>query len=232
MDATLDTGLTFAAACRSTALACLMDERNACPRIAPVTGENLGDLDGLFSRGDPRWCQCAYFRRSSGDWSTSSPAENRVVLASVVAAAADAGRSAGLIAYRDGEPVGWVSFGPRAEFARLEASRLLARVDDKPVWSIVCFVVSAKARRQGIARSLLAAAVDYAREHGVRLLEAYPVDTGTNPTTSAALYKGTLSMFEQAGFRTVAVRQFNRATPKRPIVRKALRPKRSAPPVT
>jgi GNAT superfamily N-acetyltransferase len=127
-----------------------------------------------------------------------------------------------LIGYRDGEPIGWVSLGPRDDYARLKHSRVLAPVDEKPVWSIVCFVVARTARRQGVANALLEAAIIYAREHGARLLEAYPVDTSGARISSANVYKGTLSMFERAGFEVAARRQANRAAPVRPIVRREL----------
>ncbi len=76
---------------------------------------------------------------------------------------------------------------------------MLAPVDARPVWSIVCFVVGRAARGQGVATALLAAAVAYARDHGATMLEAYPVDTGGGRVPSANVYHGTLSMFERAG---------------------------------
>ena len=87
-----------------------------------------------------------------------------------------------------------------------------------PVWSIVCFVVGRRSRGRGVARALLAAGVDYAREHGASLLEAYPVDLGDAGAAAANLYPGTLPMFERAGFRVVARRQWNRSAV-HPIVR-------------
>ena len=72
--------------------------------------------------------------------------------------------------------VGWVSVGPRGDYERLAHSRVLAPVDDKPVWSIVCFVVGRQARGQGVATALLDAAIDYARDHGATTLEAYPIE--------------------------------------------------------
>ena len=132
----------------------------------------------------------------------------------------------GLVAYRGGEAVGWVSLAPREEFERLEHSTLLARVDERPVWSIVCFVVGRRARGRGVAETMLAAAVDYARDHGATLLEAYPVDTAGGRVPSANAYHGTLGMFERAGFTVVDRRQFNASSPVRPIVRRAIRARR------
>ena len=139
--------------------------------IHPLTRDRLPDLATLFNQGgDPKWCWCAYYRLRSVDFSSGSAQRNRGVLEGAVETTADERRNPGLVAYRDGEAVGWVSVGPRDDYERLQHSKVLAPVDDKPVWSIVCFVVARKARGQGVATALLDAAVDYAREHGATLL--------------------------------------------------------------
>jgi GNAT superfamily N-acetyltransferase len=106
----------------------------------------------------------------------------------------------------------------------LTHSAVLVPIDDAPVWSIVCFVVGRRSRGHGVATALLAAAIDYARGHGATMLEAYPVDVADGKrVASANVYRGTLSMFERAGFQVVARRQWNTASPVRPIVRLDLR---------
>ncbi len=199
-------------------------------RILPLTKARLPDLAALFGQGgDPKWCWCAYFRGRGMSWSNSTPAANRGVLEKAVRNNARERRAPGLVAYREGEAVGWVSLAPREDFERLEHSTLLGRVDDRPVWSIVCFVVARRARGQGVAEAMLSAAVDYARDHGATLLEAYPVDTsGGQRVSAASAYHGTLGMFERAGFSVVERRQFNATAPVRPIVRRAIRKRRGA----
>ncbi len=135
---------------------------------------------------------------------------------------APAGRAPGLVAYRGDEAVGWVSLGPREDYDRIVHSSVLAPIDDRPVWSIVCFVVGRRARRQGVAAAMLEAAVGYAAEHGATLVEAYPADTSAGRIPSANAYHGTLSMFKKAGFAEVARRRANKASPERPIVRREL----------
>ena len=90
-----------------------------------------------------------------------------------------AGREPGLLAYDDGEPVGWVSLGPREEFAALLRSPQYRPRDGggDAVWSLVCFTVDRNAQRQGVARALLAAAMKHAFAHGASSLEAYPHKT-------------------------------------------------------
>ena len=100
---------------------------------------------------------------------------------------------------------------------------MLAPIDDRPVWSIVCFVVGRRARGTGVASALLEAAVAYARVHGATILEAYPVEIGGGRIPSANAYMGTLGMFERAGFTVAERRQWNRATAVRPIVRRRIR---------
>jgi GNAT superfamily N-acetyltransferase len=87
----------------------------------------------------------------------------------------------------------------------------------------VCFVVSRKARGQGVAASMLAAAIDFARAHRATTLEAYPVDATDGRVPAASAFHGTLAMFERAGFTVVERRQWKPTTPVRPIVRLDLR---------
>ncbi len=197
--------------------------------IHPLTPKRLPDLASLFDQGgDPKWCWCSFFRLRNVDFAGATPASNRRVLEKAVSTTARERRAPGLIAYRGGEVVGWVSLGPRDDYERLKHSRILAPVDDKPVWSIVCFVVGRKARGQGVARAMLDAAVQYAREHGATLLEAYPVETEGQKVPAAHAYKGTVSMFEHAGFEVVERRKHNRSSPVRPIVRRRIRRRRVA----
>ena len=192
--------------------------------IHPLTPDRLPDLAALFGQGgDPKWCWCSFFRVRNADFAHATADTNRKVLERAVDTTAADGRNPGLVVYRDGEPIGWVSVGPRDDYERLKHSKVLAPIDDKPVWSIVCFVVSRKARNQGVARALLDAAVDYARQHGATLLEAYPVDTDGERVPAAHAFKGTVGMFERAGFEVVERRQFNRTSPIRPIVRRRVR---------
>jgi GNAT superfamily N-acetyltransferase len=132
------------------------------------------------------------------------------------------GHPPGLVAMREGRAVGWVSLGPREGFERLTSSRALAPVDQRPVWSIVCFVVSRSARGAGVARVMLDAAVTYAQQHGAILVEGYPVDTSEGRVPSANVYRGTLSMFEGAGFSVAATRLAPGAKTPRIIVRREL----------
>ena len=125
----------------------------------------------------------------------------------------EAGRPPGLIGYKDKVPVGWVSIAPREEYARLARSPVMRPIDDQPVWSVICFVVPAEYRGQGVAEALLAGAVAYAKNQGAKLIEAYPVDRPTR-SKDDFMWFGAKSMYDKAGFSEVARRK-----PQRPMVR-------------
>lgn len=108
----------------------------------------------------------------------------------------------GVLTYRDGEPVGWCSVGPRAEIPLLAASKLIRPVDEVQVWSIICIVVRSGHRRQGVTTHLLEGAVKYAASRGAPAVEAHPVDPPGRMDTTMA-FVGTKAMFELAGFRVI-----------------------------
>jgi GNAT superfamily N-acetyltransferase len=130
----------------------------------------------------------------------------------------DRGVVPGVIGYEDGVPVAWVSLGPREDYAKLRRSPIMKAVDEKPVWSVVCFFVAPEARGRGLAFRMLTAAEDYARSCGARLLEAYPVDRAERGDADAMFF-GAKSMYDRAGFDEVARRKATR-----PVVRRNLRP--------
>jgi GNAT superfamily N-acetyltransferase len=120
----------------------------------------------------------------------------------------------GLLAYAGGEAIGWCALGPRDRYSRLTRSKILAPVDEKPVWSVTCFFVRRDWRRKGVTVALLKEAARWVGRQGGRLLEGYPTDTDkTEP--GAFVHHGLMSAFTQAGFREVA-----RRSPRRPIVRR------------
>ena len=188
--------------------------------VHPLTKRRWPDLVELFGRRGAsiaRGCWCMYYRKTGGSGVGPGDA-NRKALRALV----DRGRVPGLIGYRDGRPVGWISLAPREEYAKLRRSPVMKQVDDRPVWSIVCFFVDAGERGKGVSEALLRAGIDYARSKGATLLEAYPVDKA-EPSHSDFMWFGAKRMFDRAGFKEVARRKQTR-----PVVRKAIRPRASS----
>jgi GNAT superfamily N-acetyltransferase len=184
----------------------------------PLTADNWSDLEELFGRPGGsivRSCWCMYYRRSGG---IGDVAQNKVALRALAGSPC----TPGLVGYLDGSPVGWVSLGPREDYAKLRRSPVMKPVDDIAVWSVICFFVDKAHRGQGIQRKLLTAAIDHARAHDVRTLEAYPVDK-VERSHDDFMFFGSRSLYERAGFREVV-----RRSPTRVVMRRGLRPRRGA----
>jgi len=162
----------------------------------PVTPERWPDLEALFGEhGAYGGCWCMWWRLKRSEFAKQIGQGNKEALKRIV----EAGEVPGLLAYAHGEPVAWCSVAPRETFPALERSRTLKRVDGKPVWAIVCFFVARSARRKGVMLRLLRAAAEYARSHGARIVEGYPVEP-TRTLSGASGFTGVVPTFRQAGF--------------------------------
>jgi len=189
---------------------------NGSLTIRPLTPSRWKDVEALFNAKGcsvARGCWCMFYRRSGPGAAVPNgmtrAQRNRAELKALV----DGGTPPGLIGYRGTTPVGWVSLGPREDFAKLKRSQVMKPVDAKPVWSIICFVVPQEFRGQGVARALLDGAITYAKKRGATLLEAYPVDRAARGRDDS-MWFGAKSMYDAAGFDEVARRK-----PQRPVVR-------------
>ncbi len=181
--------------------------------VHPLTPDRWPDLEKLFGpSGAYGGCWCMWFRLRRSQNDKQSGRQRKEGLRKLV----DSGEPPGLLAYVEGEPVAWVSLAPRQQFAHLEHSRKLRRVDDQPVWSIVCFVVDKRYRRRGLMAKMLSAAIDYARRHGARIVEGYPVEPAEKLAGYEA-YTGIASAFRKLGFVEVA-----RASERQLIMRREL----------
>jgi GNAT superfamily N-acetyltransferase len=162
----------------------------------PVTQETLTDLERFSeAHGKFRYCSCMRWRMTSTEYQKSTNEERVGALENLVHQKAPVG----IFAYADGEPIGWCSIAPRETYAALERYKALPRLDNEPVWSIVCFFIDRHYRKQGVTLGLLKAAVEYAKSLGARIIEGYPV----SPNAKLYTYMGSPSAFKKAGFQDV-----------------------------
>jgi len=177
----------------------------------PLTPDRWPDLEKLFGpRGATGGCWCMWWRLKRSEFDQNRGEGNRKAMHAIV----DSGEIPGILAYSGDEPAGWCAIAPRDSFPTLERSRTLKRVDDQPVWSVVCFFTARRHRRRGLMVYLLKAAVDYARRRGAQIVEGYPYDPASGKSADPFVYTGLSSAFLKAGFVEVA-----RPTPTRAIMR-------------
>lgn len=182
--------------------------------IRPLTPDRWSDLEELFGdRGACGGCWCMWWRLAGKEFDAGKGEGNRRAMRGIV----DSGRVPGILAYRDGRPVGWCSVAPRNEFPRLSRSRLLRPVDEQEVWSVVCLFVARAARRSGVAVYLLEGAVEYVQRRGGRIVEGYAVEPRKDRVPDVFAYHGPASAFLAAGFEEV-----DRRSPTRPIMRRVI----------
>jgi GNAT superfamily N-acetyltransferase len=175
-----------------------------CVEFHPVTEERLPDLEQFSCQhGKFRYCSCMRWRMTSTDYKRSTKDERVAALEGLVLQ----GTSIGILAYVNGEPVGWCSIAPRESYEALERYRALPRIDDQPVWAVVCFFVDRRFRRQGVTLDLLRAAVKHAQTQGAIIVEGYPVEPDSNLYT----YMGSPAAFHRAGFRDVTPKGYARS---------------------
>ncbi|MBC8478137.1 GNAT family N-acetyltransferase [bacterium] len=151
-----------------------------------------------------------WFRISNRDFKAGKGEGNRLEMQRLV----ESGKAPGILAYREGAPVGWCAVAPREEYSRLQNSRILKPVDDLPVWSIVCLFIDKANRGDGVAVGLLQAAVAFVRDRGGEIVEGYAVEPKNEIMPAVFAYHGPASAFLKAGFKEVA-----RRSARRPIMR-------------
>jgi GNAT superfamily N-acetyltransferase len=177
----------------------------------PLTSDRWIDLEKLFDpRGACGGCWCMWWKLSRSQFMKQRGEENKKAFKNIV----DSGNIPGIVAYLKDQPIGWCAVAPREVYPSLERSRLLKRVDDRSVWSVVCFFVAKQFRHKGLMVRLLGAAVDYVKSNDGAILEGYPIESKSGRMPDPFAYTGVSSAFRKAGFREVL-----RRSETRPIMR-------------
>ncbi|MGD8779251.1 MAG: GNAT family N-acetyltransferase [Ignavibacteria bacterium] len=190
-------------------------------KFKELTKSTWNDFEKLFGeRGACGGCWCMYWRLRKKDFEAQKGESNKVVMKDLV----EQKEMIGLIAYLNKEPIGWCSVAPRENFIRLANSRVLKPVDDKPVWSIVCFFIDKEYRKQGYSVELLKGVIEFcqklseaqSRSAGKEavILEGYPTEPYNENIPPAFAWTGLPSAFIKAGFKEIA-----RRSKARPIMR-------------
>ena len=177
----------------------------------PVTQKRWSDFETLFGeKGACGGCWCMWWRLTRKEFERQKGEANRLAMKTIV----ESGEIPGLLAYSEKRPLAWCSVAPRESFPALERSRVLKKIDDRPVWSISCFFINKDFRKKGLSVRILEAAVDYVKQQGGNIVEGYPVEPKQGKTADAFAWTGLASFFKKAGFVECA-----RRSETRPIMR-------------
>lgn len=173
------------------------DLSNPSLEFHPLTKERWADFEDLFgARGAYGGCWCMWWRLTRREFEEGQGEGNREAMHSIVSG----GEVPGILAYEGGKAVGWCSVAPRESYGSLNRSQVLKRIDDEPVWSIVCFYVAKDHRRKGLVQKLIRAAIDYVQSQGGKVVEAYPTIPKGERVPPVSSYMGFPSMYERVGF--------------------------------
>jgi len=180
-------------------------------KFFPVTNERWKDFEKLFGeKGVCAGCWCMYWRLKQSVLNAQKGNGNKRAMKKIIGS----DKIPGILAYSEGEPIGWCSVARREDFSRLDNSRILKPIDEKSVWSVVCFFIHKDHRKMGLSIALLNAAKKYVTSSGGIILEGYPIEPRKDKMPDAFAWTGISAAFQSAGFKEVA-----RRSETRPIMR-------------
>jgi GNAT superfamily N-acetyltransferase len=192
--------------------------------VVPANEASWNDLKTIFgTRGEASVCQCQRYKLQPRESFGKVPVAVRAdrLRRQTRCGHQDSRTTSGLVAYLDGEPVGWCAVEPRPAYAgllRVYRVPWIGRTEDKAddsVWSVTCLLARAGYRRRGVSYALARAAIDFARARGACALESYPMITRPGEEIAwGELHVGSRSVFAAAGFTEVS-----RPTPRRVVMR-------------
>jgi GNAT superfamily N-acetyltransferase len=173
------------------------DQSSSSFDFHPLTEERWADFEALFgARGAYGGCWCMWWRLTRREFEAGQGEGNQEAMHSIVSG----GEVPGILAYEGGNAVGWCSVAPRETYGSINRSPVLKRIDDKQVWSIVCFYVAKDHRRKGLVQKLIHAAIDYVQSQGGKVVEAYPTIPRGERVPPVSSFMGFPSLYESVGF--------------------------------
>jgi GNAT superfamily N-acetyltransferase len=178
--------------------------------VVPANEASWEELQAIFgTRGASSRCWCQRYKLAPRESFGAFPAEERAHRLREQTECGHPGSdtTSGVVAYLDGEPVGWCAVEPRPAFSGLVRNNRVpweGRDEDRAdesIWAVTCLLTRAGFRKRGIGGALARAAVDFARERGARALEGYAINTKN--VIAEELHVGTERVFADAGLAEV-----------------------------
>lgn len=178
----------------------------------PLSRKNWHLFTELFGeRGACGNCWCMYFRLGKGEFTEGKQDDgNKNAMKQLVWD----DMPTGLLGIYEGRAIGWCAFAPRADYPKLQRSRVHKPIDNEPVWSVTCFFIDKQFRRMGVSVAMLKGLIGYAREQDIAIIEAYPAIPTQESLPDSFAWIGLYRSFEKAGFQIV-----DHTSKSRPMVR-------------
>ena len=177
----------------------------------PLTEDRWAHFEVLFGeKGACGGCWCMWWRLKRSEFEKQKGQKNKESMRQIV----KSGDIPGILAYYNNHPIGWCSVSPREKYPVLSRSRVLKQIDEKPVWSIVCFFIAKSYRKIGLTVKVLEYVVEYCRKQGAKIVEGYPIDPKKPDMPEVFAWTGFVSAFRKVGFKEAA-----RRSETRPIMR-------------
>jgi len=170
-------------------------------RFEPLTRSNWGKFVELFgANGAGANCWCMHFRQHKSEHEEGKEGgRNKDAMKQLVWN----GQPTGFLGFYEDIPIAWCAFSPREDFIRLQKSRVHKPIDNQAVWSIPCTFVAKGFRKVGVSVALLKGLVKYAKQQGIKILEAYPTIPTQEKLPDGFAWIGLYKSFEKAGFEIV-----------------------------
>jgi GNAT superfamily N-acetyltransferase len=160
-----------------------------------VTPQTWGDFEALFEcRGGPKSCWCMVWRATPSEAKTPDGKSRKLAMEKRIAAHT----RVGILGYLDGLPIAWCSIAPRPTYRPLGG---VGDLDDTSVWSLTCLFLKREYRGLDFSAALIKAAINFAKQNGATVVEAYPV----NPNSPSFRFMGFVPAFEKLGFEHVSM---------------------------
>ena len=178
-------------------------------RVEPAEPRHAEGLSLLFgSTGYGCYCRFWHFDGNAREWlarCAQRQEENAVEMRSQLGVGSV--EMQGLVAITSAsELVGWLKLSPATALNKLYGQRLYKGLeclgaDRQDTLTVGCMLVREDFRRRGVARALLAGALETAARSGARAVEAFP--RSDTDVADAALMMGPLELFVDAGFEVI-----------------------------
>ncbi len=179
-----------------------MTQQNSMAQVKfePLSAANWEHFEKLMGeKGGCGGCWCMTFRLPTKEFRANKFAGNKGLIKRIV----DSGMPVGLVGIVNNNPFGWIAFAPREHYIKIENSRSLKRIDQRPVWSITCFFIEKEYRRKGFSAIMIRGAIEFAGKNKISILEAYPAIPYSDKVSPPFLWTGVLSAFLENGFKVV-----------------------------